>query len=96
MSKEEKPELNIKQLKFVDNVFEGMTQYEAYIKAGYEAADDSVARANASRLIANCSFGFSVSFQIVLITALTVVLANPLGPKHNSSTPINPCSNHCL
>ena len=53
MSKEEKPELNIKQLKFVDNVFEGMTQYEAYIKAGYEAADDSVARANASRLIAN-------------------------------------------
>jgi hypothetical protein len=30
MAEKEKSDLNIKQLKFIDNIFEGMTQYEAY------------------------------------------------------------------
>jgi phage terminase small subunit len=53
MAEKEKSDLNIKQLKFIDNIFEGMTQYEAYTKAGYEATNNHIARANASRLIAN-------------------------------------------
>lgn len=41
-------ELNIKQLRFIDNLFSGMSQKKAYIEAGYK--DDE---ANASRLTSN-------------------------------------------
>lgn len=40
--------LNIKQLKFIDNLFSGMSQKNAYIEAGYK--DDE---GNASRLTSN-------------------------------------------
>lgn len=40
--------LNIRQLKFIDNLFKGMTQIKAYEEAGYSSIE-----ANASRLIRN-------------------------------------------
>lgn len=44
----DKPDLNIKQLKFINNLFSGMSQKKAYIEAGYK--DDE---GNASRLTSN-------------------------------------------
>ncbi len=41
-------DLNIKQLKFIDNLFNGMSQKRAYIEAGYK--DDE---SNASRMTSN-------------------------------------------
>ena len=43
-----KSNLNIRQLKFIDNLFQGMTQIKAYTEAGYSPVE-----ANASRLIRN-------------------------------------------
>lgn len=50
---EEQNKLNIRQLKFIDGLLEGMTQKTAYIKAGYEVKDEQTAEVNASRLIRN-------------------------------------------
>jgi len=43
-----KNNLNIRQLKFIDNLFKGMTQTKAYIEAGYES---KISDAKASRLV---------------------------------------------
>lgn len=46
-------DLNSRQIKFVRNLLIGMTYTDAYVGAGYHAKNDTVAAANASRLIAN-------------------------------------------
>jgi len=46
----EKDSLNIRQLKFIDNLFKGMTQTKAYTEAGYESKTPDV---KASRLVRN-------------------------------------------
>ena len=53
MPEKQKSELNIRQLKFIDGLLEGMTQKKAYIDAGYETKDDNVAMVNASQLLRN-------------------------------------------
>lgn len=45
--------LNIRQLKFIEELLKGKTQKEAYINAGYEVKDDNTAEAAASRLLRN-------------------------------------------
>ena len=43
--------LTIKQRKFIDNLFLGMTQAEAYLAAGYKAKNRHVASSAANRLL---------------------------------------------
>lgn len=45
-----KNSLNIRQLKFIDNLFKGMTQTKSYTEAGYESKTPDV---KASRLVRN-------------------------------------------
>ena len=49
MSKEDKG-LNIRQLKFIDNLFRGMSGKKAYIEAGYDIGKEESAEQSASRL----------------------------------------------
>ena len=49
-----KRKLTPQQEKFVDNLLEGMSQDEAYIKAGYKVRG-AAARVNASRLLTNAN-----------------------------------------
>ena len=58
--KKEKTRLNIKQLAFIDNLFSGMSNYKAYIASGYKAKKESVARADASRLLTNANISAEV------------------------------------
>ncbi len=52
MSNEEKG-LNIRQLKFIDNLFAGMSGKKAYIEAGYNIAGGHSAESAGSRLLRN-------------------------------------------
>jgi len=52
MPKKEKPELNIRQLRFIDNLFAGKDNKEAYIEAGYKGRGKS-AEASSSEILRN-------------------------------------------
>ena len=45
--------LNTRQLKFAEFVLQGLSQSEAYKKAGYKVKNDEVAKSKASRLVTN-------------------------------------------
>ncbi len=46
-------QMNTRQHRFVLNLFQGMNQGEAYMKAGYNVQDSAVAQSNASQLVRN-------------------------------------------
>ena len=52
MPEKEKPELNIRQLRFIDNLFAGKDNKEAYIEAGYKGRGKS-AEASSSEILRN-------------------------------------------
>jgi len=54
-NQEELNKLNIRQLKFIDGLLEGKNQTRAYINAGYDVKDETVAKVNASRLLTNAN-----------------------------------------
>ena len=52
MPEKEKSELNIRQLRFIDNIFAGKDNKEAYIEAGYKGRGKS-AEASSSEILRN-------------------------------------------
>jgi hypothetical protein len=52
MGKTKDGKLTVRQRKFVANKVKGMTNHEAYLKAGYQASSYNIARNNSSKLMA--------------------------------------------
>ena len=64
----DKPEnLTIKQIKFVDGIFDGRTYTDAYLDAGYKATKRSTASAMASKLVRNAKVAAEIERRMELI-----------------------------
>ena len=72
MSKE-KNELDIKQLKFIDNLFKGKSRGQAYMEAGYDVKNTDVGSAVASRLLKNVKVKEELEWQITEVNRINRV-----------------------
>ena len=56
--------LDIKQLKFIDNLFKGKSRGQAYMEAGYDVKNTDVGSAAATRLLKNVKVGEELERRI--------------------------------
>jgi len=73
--------LNLKQRKFVDGLFEGKTQINAYKDAGYSPKDDHVASAGAYQLLENIGVQEEIARRLEVIERANRIRLGRIGQR---------------